>query len=201
MERKGSYGYGNYDPDGNTSRYGNCSLTIVVRSEETWVLESTIDYPLSASPHVTHSDNTNYRQPESIERLVEWRSHRSWTHQSWTHRACPCLRTWIVVVLRSCRQLVRLKVCEHVGMTYVALEYCISLVAVIVYRPFTIGKKHLLCDRKAGARSIAIGAHSGAHRGPRWSADQFETALPSKAPRAAVTPSSHNSLDNRKQTL
>lgn len=39
----GTYRYGDDDADGDACSYSNSSLTVVVRSEETRVLESSID--------------------------------------------------------------------------------------------------------------------------------------------------------------
>jgi hypothetical protein len=39
----GTYGYGDDDADSDACSYSNSSLTVVVRSEETRVLESSID--------------------------------------------------------------------------------------------------------------------------------------------------------------
>jgi hypothetical protein len=39
-----AYGYGDDDPNSNTGCYSDCSLAVVVRSEETWVLEGSINF-------------------------------------------------------------------------------------------------------------------------------------------------------------
>jgi hypothetical protein len=72
----GAYGYGDNDTDGDACSYSNSSLSIVVRSEETRILESPIDCEgggaLELSCHYDTLTGRTYHRPKSAVLPAEW---------------------------------------------------------------------------------------------------------------------------------